>query len=69
MYASINPTYVEPISINDGIWDVLSRVGIVVVEGGGGASRGVGGGGGGGEIGGGGGVGLGWFGGRIFRFG
>jgi hypothetical protein len=32
MYASINPTYVEPISINDGIWNVLSRVGIVVDE-------------------------------------
>jgi hypothetical protein len=32
VHASIDPTFVEPISINDGIWDVLSRVGIVVDE-------------------------------------
>jgi hypothetical protein len=32
MHASVEPVFVESISINDGIWDVLSRVGIVVDE-------------------------------------
>jgi hypothetical protein len=32
VHTSIEPTFVEPISINDGIWNVLSRVGVVVDE-------------------------------------